>query len=205
MVSYFKARVAVLAMMSAVMALIIVPMTQAHATGVNGSAGVGAFLKAFRNNASVHANVKAYSNNGNDDDNGNKHGILKRRDDDKKRVAPTVLSGSVLSCIRTAVIKREAATASSYATFNTSVSAAISARGTALAAAWNIAVTADRNAAIKTAWKNYHTSVKTAAQKHRTDTRTAWQTFRTERRACGVTWSDADLNAEGSASIKLGL
>ncbi len=92
------------------------------------------------------------------------------------------------TCMQTAVDTRESSLETAWNTFTTSVTSALSARKTALHDAWGLSVVSERNAAIKTAWKEWKSASKTNHKKLITDRKSAWETFRkTTKESCKVT------------------
>ena len=80
------------------------------------------------------------------------------------------MSGVVVSCIKTALEKRETAISSAYTT-------ALTTRKTALLVAWDKTTKSEVKTAIANAWKSYK-STKNASIK------TAWNTYKTDVKNC---------------------
>jgi hypothetical protein len=90
-----------------------------------------------------------------------------------------------LSCVKSAVEKRETVLATAISTHASAIESALSARKSALVAAWGIAERVPRRNAIKSAWKAFKTSAKSAHHDARTAKNTAWRTFNADVKACG--------------------
>ncbi len=98
--------------------------------------------------------------------------------------APTASQTSMLSCVATAVAKRESAIQSAFSTFSTSITAALQTRASELASAWSMSDKTARNKAIQDAWKKFSDSKKAARTTYNSAMRTAWNEFATDRKAC---------------------
>ena len=88
-------------------------------------------------------------------------------------------SASTTACVQEAVDTRESALGTAWTTYNTAVTAALLARHEALFDAWEISAAADRNTALKSAWKTWGTANKEAHKTFKTARNTAWKTYRT--------------------------
>lgn len=88
-------------------------------------------------------------------------------------------SASTTACVQEAVDTRESALGTAWTTYNTAVTAALLARHEALFDAWEISAAADRNTALKAAWKTWGTAHKEAHKTFKTARNTAWKTYRT--------------------------
>lgn len=98
---------------------------------------------------------------------------------------PTVTTpSSVLSCIKTAVDKRETAIQAAFDVFSASIKSAFQTRKTELLSAWDISDKAQRQAAIRSAWNNFKKSHIQATQIYRKAKRATWKDFSIERRKC---------------------
>jgi predicted negative regulator of RcsB-dependent stress response len=93
-------------------------------------------------------------------------------------------SSMMLTCVATAVAKREAAIQSAFSTFSSSMTAAFQTRSTALAAAWAMTDKTARNSAIKAAWSTFNESAKMAKRTYNTDRLSTWNQFSTDRKTC---------------------
>lgn len=89
-----------------------------------------------------------------------------------------------LSCMKTAVEKRETAMQSAFDKFSSSIKSALQSRKSALSAAWSITDKKERNTAIKTAWANFKTSKKSTVETFRTERLAAWKQFVKNRKEC---------------------
>lgn len=96
------------------------------------------------------------------------------------------LTTEQLTCVRTALGKREAAVLASFTTTSSAISSSFSTRTTALDAAWSIADRLTRKQAIDTAWKNWNTSSKTARDADKKARDLAWKNYKTEVQTCKV-------------------
>lgn len=104
-----------------------------------------------------------------------------------------------LACVQTAVGKRDDAIISAFSAFSTATSAALSARKTALVAAWGITDKKARRAAIKKAWNDFTAATKTARRTLNSARKTAWTQYAKDVRACrsqGASTSD-DYGTQG--------
>ncbi len=116
------------------------------------------------------------------------------------------LKGVDASCMQAAVDTREVAIQKAWTTFNTSLSAALTARQQALYSAWGSSTEATaRTAAIRSAmkaWKDAHGS---AFKALKTDRTAAWSAFRTTaKETCkAVVPVDEALRADLTGSISL--
>lgn len=104
-----------------------------------------------------------------------------------------------LSCIQTAVSKREASLITGYQALTTSIVGALNQRKTELNTAWGNTSVAERRVAIKNAWKMFGDNDKAAHVTWRTAKASAWATFKAESKACGAS---AALDTTTSAADK---
>ncbi len=95
-----------------------------------------------------------------------------------------------LTCVQSAVNKREGAVGSAFDAFNLSVKSALSSRRTALNSAWSLTNAKDRRVALKTAWQNWKTSWRSAAKALRDARNAAWTQYKTDLKACNANSSD---------------
>ena len=105
-----------------------------------------------------------------------------------------------IACVQKAVDKREDALIAGWTSFNTSMSAAYSARKTALHDAWGMSDATARKTAVKTAWENFKKSAKAARQAWKTARKNAWQTFRSDAKACKGAAAEASVEASGESA-----
>lgn len=128
-----------------------------------------------------------------------------RREDRREvgKVMRTASSSLDVACLKTAISKRETALASNWNTLNTAMTAAISARGTGLAAAFDKPAGKERRTALQTTRKAFKDSVKAARKTFVTSERTTHTTYRTEAKACGATGTDVAeaVSSEDSAQV----
>ncbi len=97
---------------------------------------------------------------------------------------------TMLSCMQSAVEKRETSIISAVDGFSSSISKIHSTRKTALVDAWKIEDKTTRNEARKSAWTTYRTDAKSAHTTMKTARQTAWNTFKADRIACGAPVTD---------------
>jgi hypothetical protein len=91
-----------------------------------------------------------------------------------------------LSCVKTAVEKRENAIISAYDKLATDMKAALEKRKNALIQAWGISDAKARRAARLAVWKTYKIDQLTARKTNREAIKNAWQQFYTDGKACKV-------------------
>lgn len=94
-----------------------------------------------------------------------------------------------ITCVQTAVEKREAAVAASVDTYYSALKTALSVRRDALKTAWAITDNKARSTAVNAAWKTFQDSRKAAQKIYRDSRNAAWKTFSTDRKACGLSSS----------------
>ncbi len=94
------------------------------------------------------------------------------------------LSGAVVTCIKTALEKRENAVVSAVTTFQNSSLAALNTRKTSLLAAWDKTTKTDVKAAITVARKAYKTSMTDLKTTQSTARKWAWDIYKTDVKAC---------------------
>ena len=82
------------------------------------------------------------------------------------------------TCMSGAVETRETALTTAWSDLNTSVTSALTARTSALVAAWNMSSATERTEALKTAWKEWKEDKKAAHTEFRNDRKAAWETFK---------------------------
>jgi hypothetical protein len=91
-----------------------------------------------------------------------------------------------VTCVRSAVAKREKFTATSYAVSVEAVRSALLIRSSALDVAWNVQERKSRSATVRDTWKAFYTSSQAARKALRQSTLAGWKQFRIERKACGT-------------------
>jgi len=107
-----------------------------------------------------------------------------------------------LACVSTAVGRRDDAISAAFTVFSGKISGLLSARKSALMAAWLLADKKARRAAIKKAWNDFSTGAKSARRELNKTRLAAWKTYKTDGKACrklGVSGSD-DYGSEGFES-----
>lgn len=103
----------------------------------------------------------------------------------RNRRASTTIDAT---CMAGAVETRETALASAWSELNSSIITALSDRKAALIAAWNLAPSADRTSALRTAWKEWKADKKAAHTEFRKDRKAAWDAFKkTAKDSCKMT------------------
>lgn len=98
----------------------------------------------------------------------------------------TALSSTTVTCIQSALDKRENAIISSQDVFNTSIKNALSARLSALKASYTEVTKQSRKQKREDAYKQFRSSAQTAHNTLRSSKNAAWNTFSTDMKACGV-------------------
>lgn len=105
-------------------------------------------------------------------------------------ISPLGMRAAVdLSCVQTAVEKRDNAVISAWEQYTPKVKTALEKRRDALKSAWAIEENAARQQALMDAWQAYRSEVQKARHEMRAGRQSAWKTFHTERKACGATAS----------------
>ncbi len=112
--------------------------------------------------------------------------------------SPSKVKTPDLSCIKSAVIKREDALQTAWQKLSNSITSALQTRETKLTAAWDIADKKQRKDAIQAAWSEFKRAKKSAVNTHRQERIASWEQFKKDRRACGSvpTWENpgADIS-----------
>ncbi|MDP2788727.1 MAG: hypothetical protein Q8O46_01570 [bacterium] len=109
-----------------------------------------------------------------------------------------------ITCVGTAVGVREDAIMSAWSKFDDAVTAVLTARKTALVAAWSLTDTSTRKNAVKAAWATAKKDRKAVANTHKSERRAAWTSFKTAARACGGNdGSDAAVEKDSGAEVTL--
>ena len=107
-----------------------------------------------------------------------------------------------IACVQKAVDTRESAIDTAFGTFSTSISAALTARKSALHAAWGLTDAKERRAARKKAWSDFR-SASRAAHKVLKDARhNSWSAFEKAAKACGAPGVESQ-GGDGIGSIGL--
>jgi len=103
-----------------------------------------------------------------------------------------------IACMKTTVVKREAALAAAVDAHYASMKTAMSTRATALAAAWGMTDASAREAALKAAHTAFRTSAKTATKTLRDARKAVWKTFKADAKTCKVSVPRVESDAEKS-------
>lgn len=114
--------------------------------------------------------------------------------------AQVQITEAMRMCIKPAVEKRETAIGAAFGAYTTSATTALTARKTALLAAWDLTDATARQTAIRTAWKTYRDATQTARKTLRAARVSAWTQFATDVKACGATLS---ASSEASHSMEI--
>jgi hypothetical protein len=101
-----------------------------------------------------------------------------------KTAAKSSTQAADISCIKTAVEKREKAIQAAMEEFNKSVKSDLKDREKALLAAWSITDVAKRRASIKSAWSTFNTSFKTDKKTFNDAVKAARTQFAADVKAC---------------------
>ena len=110
------------------------------------------------------------------------------------------LSGTVVTCITTALEKRETTIVSSVTTFQNNSSTALTTRKASLLAAWTKSTKSEIKTALSAAWKTYKSSMTTLKATVNTAKKTAWATYKTEVKACKGTTLLQSLDSSSLSS-----
>ena len=94
------------------------------------------------------------------------------------------LSGAVVTCIKTAVEKRETTLISALTNYQSGSLTILITRKTALLAAWDKLTKLEIKTAISAAWKAYKISMTDLKATLYTSRRAAWSTYKTEVKLC---------------------
>ena len=110
--------------------------------------------------------------------------------------APSVLAVTTktvdITCVKTAVEKREDAIKATYDKLSASIDLALTTRKSDLSNAWTLTDKTQRNTAIKTAWANFTKAKKAATKEYRTEQAASWTQFSKDRKACGASTTGED-------------
>ncbi|MCR4274716.1 MAG: hypothetical protein NUW02_01550 [Candidatus Campbellbacteria bacterium] len=104
-----------------------------------------------------------------------------------------------LTCMQTAVEKRENTIITAWDTLHTTATTALKARRDALVEAWKIEDRKERNAAIKAAWKSFKDAKKGMWRTWNSARKSAWKTFKTDAKACRAT--DTGSESESADNV----
>ena len=89
-----------------------------------------------------------------------------------------------ITCMKTAVEKRENALLVAYDVYSGKLRAARETRKTDLLAAWSVQDPKERHAAVKAAWEKFRQGVKTAAGEWNQNRKTIWIQFAQDAKNC---------------------
>jgi hypothetical protein len=103
-----------------------------------------------------------------------------------------------IACVQSAVGKREAAVAAAFDAYSAAEKSALSARSSALSAAWGKTNLKDVRIAVKSSWKAYNDAQKAARKTLRQATQGAWKQFNTDRKSCGKGAGDEEIGGQGA-------
>lgn len=106
------------------------------------------------------------------------------------------LAAGAITCIQTAVNKREDAISAAFTTYSQAVIGALTARKTALNNSWSKATNKERLAARNVAWDAYKKTVKDANAKMMSTKKAAHGTFAKDAKACKVSVTGEDKRAD---------
>lgn len=112
--------------------------------------------------------------------------------------APTPKKKVNLTCIQTAVEKRENAIIAAVDAYATKVKTALIARRDTLKAAWNKTDAKERRDGIRAAWNAFRGTWKNANRDLHVARKAAWEQFKKDRRACGKAESPEDTAGQAA-------
>lgn len=115
----------------------------------------------------------------------------------------TTLTTEQLTCVRTAVAKRETGILSAFTTLSATTNSGYITRAAALNTAWTLSGRTERKMAIDTAWRTWKDVMKVARDTYKTSHKAALSAFRVEAQTCKVPEALADADKE-SSEIKIG-
>lgn len=122
------------------------------------------------------------------------------QDKDEKQAPKKKLDGA---CMSAAVDVRDTAVLNAFDAYSVSVKSALTARRTALKAAWLVADAEDREDAVVKAWVDFKASFGTAKRTLRDARNNAWTTFKASRKTCGGEKSDHNAEVRGRSGMSL--
>ncbi len=97
------------------------------------------------------------------------------------------LSGVLVTCVQSALEKRENTIISWLTTYQIASLSALQIRKSALLVAWKKPIKSEVKSAVSIAWKIYKSSLKTNKSLFETNKKLAWTTYKTEVKACKAT------------------
>ncbi len=112
----------------------------------------------------------------------------------KSQSGTTVLTSEQLTCLRTAVAKRESALMGEVTMMNSTISSAFMTRATALDSAYQVSDKEARKTSVDTAWSIFKSSTDIARKTGQDTQKSTWDTFKTDTKACNVWGADTDGN-----------
>lgn len=116
----------------------------------------------------------------------------------------TGLASTTVTCVQTALDKRENAIIGGHDAYNTAVKTALTKRLESLKTAWAQTDRKSRNEKKNEAYKTFKSDVQTANTALRVIRNGAWKTFETEAKACGVKGGTGETpSMVGGANITL--
>lgn len=128
--------------------------------------------------------------------------VFAEDDDRKETKAAVVLDATQMTCISTAITKRETALIVGHDVYAAAVKTAYTNRSTALTTAWTNADPKERRTLVKTADRAFYDATKTARKTWNTARRATWKTFETDRKAC-VPQAGSTISASDTGSAKV--
>ena len=110
------------------------------------------------------------------------------------------MTTEMLTCVKTAIDKKDTATKNIISSSSASVLAAIDGRNACQKSALDLATNSERVKAYKVCRDNYNKAVKSARDSAQKDKNAAWQTYKTDIRSCygTVASSTDDILVSGS-------
>lgn len=105
-------------------------------------------------------------------------------------------AAAILTCVQTAVEKRDAAIIAAFDTFSAAAKNLLTVRKDELVAAWALTDAKARRLAIKAAWAKYSKGLKEARDAFKKTKKSAWTQWNKDRKACRASAGD-DKGAEG--------
>jgi hypothetical protein len=103
-----------------------------------------------------------------------------------------------LVCMQNAVEKRDSSVATAWDVHAAAIKGGLSARKTALKAAWGLTERKARREALRTAWRTWRETARTAVRTWRKAKGDAWHGFQKARKECGPGAAADDVGSSGS-------
>jgi hypothetical protein len=104
----------------------------------------------------------------------------------------TELTPVQISCVKSAITKREDALVLGRTAYMTAVTNAYAVRKNAILAAWDKTTVQERRMAVRAADKSFKDSSKSARSTWETSRKSAWSVFGTEKKNCGVSGKSSE-------------